>query len=235
MTSRGRTSVGVLALAAAAGLVSLAGWVRSTVTTPVDGTVTLSVTGAVAAPAVPAVALVLAACALALLLVGRVGRWLVAVVLVLAGGVLAVVSDGVRRGAQAVAEDAARARTGVDVLAGPVTVSPMVEVAVVVGVLAALSGLAVVRSGRSWSAPSRRHERTQGQPGAVADGLTLGGASGPARDRAAGTTSHRAVRGTPAGTQAGDPPTPGSAGPGAGGDASRPVDWDALSRGEDPS
>lgn len=185
---RGRWVVAVLAAAAVVGLLALPTWVLATAGTPVDGDVALAVPGAAAAPGTVAGALVLLACAGALALVGRVGRWVVVGVLVLAGLLVAasagaVLTDPAGPAAAAVAE-----ATGV-VPAAPqarTTAWPVVAVVVGGGLVLLAGGLA--RASTGWLPASTRHEAP------AAGARTPAGGAPDERD-----------------------------------------DWDALSRGDDPS
>ena len=184
-SSRGQAVLTVLVVALAAGASAMGTWVRATGSSALSGAVALQVSGASAAPLVPAMALVLAAAGVAVALAGRIGRWVVVAVvglggLAVAAAGLSVVVDPVPR-----AVAAARAQTGVGAVTGAApTIGPWL--AVVVGVVAvAVSGL-LARASAHWVAPSRRHEVT---PPSVASG-------GPPDERA---------------------------------------DWDALTRGADPS
>jgi uncharacterized membrane protein (TIGR02234 family) len=191
---RGRWAAAVLLLAAATGACSLPVWVRATGVSALAGQVALRVSGAGAAPAVPAAALVLAAAGAAVALAGRVGRWVVAAVVLVAGFVVVVAAVAVLADPSGPAIAAAAAQTGVDHLAGAAGVTAGPWVALVLGVATAVAGVALARASAAWPAPSRRHE-----------------VAGPA-----------AVPGTA-------PDAEPDAGP------DERADWDALSRGTDPS
>ncbi|WP_282943795.1 Trp biosynthesis-associated membrane protein [Cellulomonas endometrii] len=201
----------LLLLSGLVALTALPVWITATGASPVAEEVDVAVRGTTAAPGLVAAALVLLAAAAALGLVGRVGRWVV-VVVVSAGGALVVASAlAARSGATATAERAAAEATGVPSLtAGPeVAAWPLASAALGVLVLVAAVGLA--RASGRWTAPSDRHERAAGPVGSTVEGP----AARPA---------------TAAGAPAGRPAHP---------DAPDPSDergtWDALTRGDDPT
>jgi uncharacterized membrane protein (TIGR02234 family) len=117
--------------------------------------VTALLSGADAAPLVPATGLVLLAAALALLAVRGAGRAVVGLLMAVAGGVLAW--SGVR--ALAGGLDAG----GAAVPAGGTTTTDVTAawplLAALAGVLGIGAGLLVVMRGRSWPAMGRRYER----------------------------------------------------------------------------
>jgi uncharacterized membrane protein (TIGR02234 family) len=118
--------------------------------------------GAEAAPLVPATGLVLLAAAVALLAVRRAGRIVVGLLLATAGGVLAW--SGVRALTGGLA-DAAGGLPGMGGPAGEVTVDVATAwpvVAAVAGLLGVGAGLLVVLRSRSWPAMGRRYERAPG-------------------------------------------------------------------------
>ena len=183
---RGATASAVVALAALTGVVSTPVWVRAVGVGVRSGTAQVAVRGAVAAPAVPAAALVLAAAGVAVLLAGRVGRWLVvaamaASALTVAWSVVALLADPVP-----VARAAAAEATGVDRIVGDVVVTAWPWVAGVVSLVVLAFAVVLARVARRWPEPSRRHE----------------------------------ARGHPS-----DPPASPDA----------HADWDALTRGDDPT
>jgi uncharacterized membrane protein (TIGR02234 family) len=156
----------VVGAAAAGGLALIAGsqsWAAVTAERraplpPVDGVLS----GADAAPLVPATGLVLLAAAVALLAVGRTGRVAVGLLLATAGGVLAW--SGVRALSGGL-DDAAGRLPGVGRSAGEVTVDvtgAWPALAVVAGLLGVGAGVLVVFRSRSWPAMGRRYERAPG-------------------------------------------------------------------------
>ena len=182
---RGRAAALLLVLAGLTAVVAVPTWFTTTGTTALEGTVTVHVSGSQVAPAILAAAVAVLASVAAVALVGRAGRWVVALVVVacgvlVVGTTLAVLGDPVAAVTPVVA-----AQTGVGRLAGPVTTSAWPTLAVAVGVLDVLAGVWLVLASRAWAGPSRRHES----------------AAAPA---------------TPA-------------------EPDERSDWDALSRGDDPS
>lgn len=206
--TRTRALLALLALGGIALATTSATWVSTEVATALRPDVPVVATGAEAAPVVGAAALVLLACGPALALTGPAGRYVVLVVAALSGA-------GVAAGALAVAADpsaagtaAAAAAAGVTELAGPVALSPWPWTTAVAGALALLVAVAAAFSARRWPAASRRHERDPARAGSRPVGP---GASGP---RPAGPAS------APAPPR--NEPDPAD-------------DWDALTRGEDPT
>lgn len=149
----------LLVLAGLCGAVTLPAWLTATATGPVIGTVAVRVTGAAAAPGVIGASLVLAAAAIALGLVGRIGRWVVSVVVAAAGVLVVAGALGARSGAADRARQAAADLTGVGVLDGDVTVTAWPWAAAGLGVLVLLAAVLLVRASAHWAAPSSRHER----------------------------------------------------------------------------
>lgn len=213
---RGRWVLTLLLLSGLVALTALPTWITATGTSPVTGDVTVGVRGTVAAPGLVAAALVLLAAAGALGLVGRVGRWVVVVVVAAAGALVLASALGARSGAEATATRAVAEATGVSSLTGTVQVALWPWPAALLGVLVLAAAVGIARASGGWSATSDRHERA---------------ASGPARVPAAGTPADN-----PSGPAASGSATAGTA---RAGDASEPTDergtWDALSRGDDPT
>jgi uncharacterized membrane protein (TIGR02234 family) len=165
-TARRELTTAVLGAAAAGALALVSGgqdWAEVTAQrqAPLPPVVAV-LSGADAAPLVPAMGLVLLAAAVALLAVRSLGRVVVGLLMAVAGGVLAW--SGVR--ALTGTLDAAVAGipaggTTTDVTA----VWPVL--AAVAGVLGAATGLLVVLRGRSWPGMGRRYERGTGAPAAA--------------------------------------------------------------------
>ncbi len=174
-----RTAVWVLLLLGGATLAAAAPtWATTTGATALDPVVEVAVSGTTAAPGVGAAALVLVASALALGLMGRVGRWVVLAVAALSGAVttaaaLAVALDPAPSARSAVAE-----ATGVTELTSAVSLSPAPWVAAVLGVVTLLASVGIAVGSREWGRASSRHERDGGgappatvpTPGAAPDG-----------------------------------------------------------------
>lgn len=194
-SSRGRWVLIVLVLAAAAGASSAGPWVRWWGTNAL-GDFAVTVSGATAAPVVPATALVLAAAGAAVALAGRIGRWVVVAVVALGGLALAGASGAVLVDPWNHVRDAVAAATGVDHVSDQAEATAWPWVAVVVGLLVVLAAVGLARGSAAWSAPDRRHEIDGAGPG-----------ERPARS----------------------PEAP------AGGAPDERDDWDALTRGSDPS
>ena len=169
MNERRELTLAVLGAAAAGGLALITGgqrWASVTVERPAPlPPIHAVVTGADAAPLVPATGLVLLAAAVALFAVRGAGRVVVGLLMGVAAGVLGW--SGVRAltgGLDAAAVDQAGGlarHSLVELSAGwPV-------VAVAAGVLGLAAGLLVILRGRQWPAMGRRYERP-GDDGAAA-------------------------------------------------------------------
>lgn len=212
--ARARPAV-VLTVLLGAGLVVLAGgraWVTQAVT-GVPGVTRVTTSGNQAVPAVTALALVAAAGAVAVALVGPIARRVVAVLLMLTGlGVAGLVVTVLRDPAGAVlpAVQNATGRVG-SVPGGAAQLTAWPGLAVAGGLLIALAGgVAVFVVGR-WQGSGRRFE--------------VSGTGGSRPGIGAGADPDAAG-------------VPGALGPSAARQARRERDldaWDALSRGEDPT
>jgi uncharacterized membrane protein (TIGR02234 family) len=163
-TARRELGAAVLGAVGAGALALIAGgqgWARVTAEReaplpPVSGVLS----GAEAAPLVPAAGLVLLAAAVALLAVRGPGRAVVGLLMAAAGGVLAW--SGVRALAGGLS-DASAELPGIGREAGRVTVDVSAAwpvLAVVAGLLGIGAGLIAVLRGRTWPAMGRRYERT---------------------------------------------------------------------------
>ena len=204
------TAVAVLVgLGGALLAVTAAPWLLVPVSTAI-AEATVSVPGSAAVPAAPASALVVLAGGLAVAIAGRVAR-LVAAVAVAGAGLLAA-GAALRFAADpaAAAIAASAEATGLRELAGAPSVTPWPLVAAGLGGLAALAAVTVAIASRGWAsgAGGRRFERAVPDGGA-SSGETAGMTAGGAR---AGTEAEP----LDARTRAMD-------------------DWDALSRGDDPT
>lgn len=133
-------------------------WVRSVASSAVDPEVPLAVTGAVAAPGVGAGGLVVVAAGLALALGGRWGRRLAAAAITGGGVLVAASAVGGTADPRAVALSAAQEAVGVAALAGPVAVTVMPWVVLVLAALTIVHGLRTAVVCDRWGAPSARHE-----------------------------------------------------------------------------
>ncbi|MFD2092299.1 Trp biosynthesis-associated membrane protein [Blastococcus deserti] len=162
-SSRRELATAVAGAAAAGALALITGgqeWVE--VTTPRRAPlppVVEVLSGADAAPLVPATGLVLLAAAVALLAVRSAGRVVVGLLMAVAGGLLAW--SGLRASTGGLGTGATGVTTDVTVV-GPV-------LAVVAGVLGAATGALVVLRGRRWPGMGRRYERGPAAPAPAAD------------------------------------------------------------------
>jgi hypothetical protein len=169
---RGRALLVLLVLAGVTALVHVPTWLTATGTSALLGEVTVAASGRQVAPAGLASAVVLLAAAAALGLVGRIGRWVVAVVVASAGVLVTASALAVLRDPVEAVRPAAVDATGVGSLVGPVAASAWPAVAVGVGVLGVVVAAWLVRAGRSWVGPSRRYESSSGGAAPVDDERT---------------------------------------------------------------
>jgi uncharacterized membrane protein (TIGR02234 family) len=178
---RGRLACAVAALAAAGLVVLAAGrpWVTAS-PRDVPGVHEVSAAGSQAAPAASALALAAAAAAVALLVTGRFGRRLAALVLALGGaGVVAAAVAVLVAPADAVtaAVTTATGRAG-----GPVpdaAVTAWVAVALAAGLVLLAAGSFALLRARAWPSPARRFD-TSGPAARSGTGPAPG--SGPSDD-----------------------------------------------------
>ena len=161
-------------------------WFTTSGTTALAGTVHIAVHGTDVAPGVLAAAVAILAAGAATGLVGRAGRWVVALVVAACGVLVVATTTSALADPGAAVAPVVAARTGVGHLAGPVSSSVWPTVALVIGAVDVLAAVWLVVASRRWDGPTRRYQAT---------------------------------------------PTP--AGPAATPDER--ADWDALSRGDDPS
>ncbi|MGZ4507333.1 MAG: Trp biosynthesis-associated membrane protein [Blastococcus sp.] len=167
MTARRELTTALLATVLAGALALSAGgqqWARVTVVRPLPlPPLAVVLTGAQAAPLVPATGLVLLAAAVALLAVRGVARMAVGLLMAVAGGTLGW--SGVR----ALTGGLSAAATAMPTVGrGPVTVDVSAVwpvLAILAGALGVVAGLFVVVRGRDWPGMGRRYER---EPGAAA-------------------------------------------------------------------
>ncbi|MFC8921751.1 Trp biosynthesis-associated membrane protein [Cellulosimicrobium sp. NPDC057127] len=180
-----RTAVWVLLLLGGATLAAAAPtWSTTTGASALDPVVDVAVTGTAAAPGVGAAALVLVASALALGLVGRVGRWVVLAVAALSGVVTTASALAVALDPEPSARSAVAEATGVTELTAPVALTAAPWIAAVLGVVTVLAVVWVAAGTRAWGRASSRHERDAGAPSDAAGTAGATGASGadvPAR------------------------------------------------------
>jgi uncharacterized membrane protein (TIGR02234 family) len=199
----------LLVLGGVALLTAIPTWLTTAGSTVLEPHVVVEVAGTKAAPGVGAGALVVAAAALALGIIGRVGRYVVLAVVALAGAVVVFSALGVVRDPTPVATREAADATGVTELTEGVHVAFWPYATVVVGVLVVVLAVLVALGSGSWRT-STRHERVSAAPPATADPATA-----PAPDPAAAAER-------PAGDD------------GAGFEDEHAA-WDSLTRGEDPT
>ncbi|NUL47181.1 Trp biosynthesis-associated membrane protein [Cellulosimicrobium funkei] len=180
-------------------------------------TTSVTTTGNQAAAVVPAMGLVGMAAGIALSMARRIGRWVAAVLMVLAGLVagFSAVNAALDPASAAQAQVSEASGTTADAGSYAVTVWPWLTL--VGGVLLLLCGLAVLVLGRGW-VTSRRHESPVAAAG-TAPGTTASATAGIGAGAAAG-----------AGIAAGTEP-----GAGDGAELDEIDAWDDLSRGQDPT
>lgn len=166
LRARSRAVWAVVALGGLALATAVPTWLTTTVSTALTATVPVEVTGTDAAPAVGAAALVVVAGGVALAIAGRIARWVVAVVVALAGGLVTASVAGVLRDPVPAATAGASDAQGVTDLTSPVAVAPWPWLTAVLGALVVVVAVLVVLGAPAWGATSGRHERA----GAPAEG-----------------------------------------------------------------
>lgn len=207
--------LGAGALAAAAPT-----WLRTSGSTPLDADVLVQVTGTEAAPGVGAGALVVVASALALGLVGKIGRWLVLVVAAASGVVVAASAAALLRDPTQAARTAVADATGVTDLTSGIVLTPWPSVAFAVGVLVVVVALWAGVSAPSWARVSARHEIVRPDAAAV---------PGATRPGERGTGPSEAVVRRPGGAPSGTGEATADTEP------DEQETWDSQTRGEDPT
>ena len=170
-TGRRRAILVVLALALASLVSGVPVWLHTAGSTALQAVVPVQVTGTQAAPGVPAAALVLLAAGIAIGLAGRVGRWVVTGVVLLAGVLQTVSALSVTGDPEPIARTVVAGATGVGALTAPVTVTAWPWVAVAVGVAVVVVAAWLGATSRSWSRPSERHDAARSVHGAGASGV----------------------------------------------------------------
>lgn len=186
---RGRAAALLLVLAGLTAVTVLPVWFTTSGSTALEGTVAVTAAGTDVAPGILAAAVAILAAAAAVGLVGRVGRWVVALVVALCGVLVVATTVSVLADPAAAVAPVVASLTGVGHLSGSVSTSAWPTVAIVVGVLDVLAAVWLVVASRRWPGPTRRYQSDT--PTRPADGAA------PVADERA--------------------------------------DWDALSRGDDPS
>ncbi len=200
----------LLVLGGVALLTAIPTWLTTAGSTVLEPHVVVEVAGTKAAPGVGAGALVVAAAALALGIIGRIGRYVVLAVVALAGAVVAFSALGVVRDPTPVATREAANATGVTELTEGVHVAFWPYATIVVGALVVVLAVLVAVGSGSWRT-STRHER-------------VAASAAPASPDGAGAPSSEA----PA-------PTEHPAGAEDSGFEDEHAAWDSLTRGEDPT
>ncbi|MBE7702018.1 Trp biosynthesis-associated membrane protein [Oerskovia sp. Sa1BUA8] len=218
-----RRSAILLLLVLGAGALAAAAptWLRTSGSTALDAEVLVQVTGTSAAPGVGAGALVVVASALALGLVGRIGRWLVLAVTVASGVVVAASAAAILRDPTQAARTAVAEATGVPDMTSGITLTPWPYVACAVGVLVVVAALWTGVSSPSWARVSARHEIVR-PDAASTTGPTTSGAGSTGRPTGAGDARGGVT--SPTGTDGGADDGP-----------DEQETWDSLTRGEDPT
>ncbi|MEV4901297.1 Trp biosynthesis-associated membrane protein [Citricoccus sp. NPDC055426] len=213
MTLKRRTAV-LWAIAAGAIILGTGAqtWI---VSTGVSGLATTSVTttGNQAAAVVPAMGLVGMAAGIALSMARRIGRWITAVLLMLAGVAAGISSVHAALDPAGAAQAQVSQASGTTADAGSYAVTVWPWLTLLGGVLLLACGLAVAVLGRGWTT-SRRHESP------VTSGAAGAGGAGGAAGVAGGST---AVSTSAAGTAE------------DGAELDEIDAWDELSRGQDPT
>lgn len=117
------------------------------------------VDGATAAASVTAVSVVVLAGSLALLIAGKIARYIIAVICLLAGATVIAAGLGALRDPQAVASTAVAEATGLAQNAGEYVLTAWPAVAVVAGVLMALQAVLVLIFAGRWPAKASKYDR----------------------------------------------------------------------------
>ena len=117
------------------------------------------VDGATAAASVTAVSVVVLAGSLALLIAGKIARYIIAVICLLAGATVIAAGLGALRDPQAVASTAVAEATGLAQNAGEYALTAWPAVAVAAGVLMALQAVLVMIFAGRWPAKASKYDR----------------------------------------------------------------------------
>lgn len=128
----------------------------------------LQVQGSKAATAVTALALVALAGGLAAAIAGRIARWIITAIIVLASAGIVGAAATVLADPLAAAQGSIAAATGVTGSSAEVSVTAFPAIAVVVGILLALVALMIVPAGRHWKARTKYDVRATGSGAAAA-------------------------------------------------------------------
>ena len=117
------------------------------------------VDGATAAASVTAVSVVVLAGSLALLIAGKVARYIIAAICLLAGATVITAGIGALRDPQAVASTAVAEATGLAQNAGEYALTAWPAVAVIAGVLIVLQAVLVLVFAGRWPAKASKYDR----------------------------------------------------------------------------
>lgn len=117
------------------------------------------VDGATAAASVTAVCVVVLAGSLALLIAGKVARYIIAAICLLAGATVITAGIGALRDPQAVASTAVAEATGLAQNAGEYALTAWPAVAVIAGVLIVLQAVLVLVFAGRWPAKASKYDR----------------------------------------------------------------------------
>ncbi|GAA1257561.1 Trp biosynthesis-associated membrane protein [Arthrobacter pascens] len=128
----------------------------------------LEVQGSKAATTVTALALVALAGGLAASIAGRIARWVITAIIVLAAVGIVAAAATVLADPLAAAQGSIAAATGVSGSTADVSVTAFPVLAVVAGSLLALGGLLVIPAGKHWKARTKYDTTAPGTPAAQA-------------------------------------------------------------------
>ena len=117
------------------------------------------VDGATAAASVTAVSVVVLAGSLALLIAGKIARYIIAAICLLAGATVITAGIGALRDPQAVASTAVAEATGLAQNAGEYALTAWPAVAVIAGVLIVLQAVLVLVFAGRWPAKASKYDR----------------------------------------------------------------------------
>ena len=127
----------------------------------------LEVQGSKAATTVTALALVALAGGLAAAIAGRIARWIITAIIVLASAGIVAAAATVAANPLAAAQGSIAEATGVTGSQAQVAVTAMPVLAVVAGCLLALAALAIIPAGRHWKARTKYDARAAGSTAAA--------------------------------------------------------------------
>lgn len=228
---RGRWVVLLLLLAVLVWAAAVPTWVSAAGTSVLTGTVQVHVPGTRAAPGMVGAALALAAAGAALALAGRLGRWVVMTVVLLCGVVVAWSAVALLADPGPVARQAVAAATGVDHLVGTPRTTAAPWVATLVAAVVVVCGVALGRASARWSVTSGRHEPAPARAATQRDLGTMPPGAGADVGQSQEPTSARTAADVPERALPPSQPAPGERSD----EPDERADWDALTRGEDPT